>query len=34
MRQAGAGQKCLAPGLPYRILGVLACYILYNSARK
>lgn len=34
MRQAGAGHFCPAPGLPYRILGVLACYILYNSERK
>ena len=34
MRQAGVGQKCPAPGLPYRIFGVLAHYILYNSARK
>jgi len=34
MRQAGAGQKCPAPGLPYRIFGVLVRYNLYNSARK
>ena len=34
MIQAGVGQKCPAPGLPYRILGVLARYILYNSERK
>ena len=34
MRQAGAGHFCPAPGLPYRIFGVLACYILYNFARK
>ena len=34
MIQAGVGQKCPGPGLPYRILGVPVCYILYNSARK